>query len=91
MTDAETDKLARKQSKNKLLAQCMENRKRHKYTAPLSSQADVKKCFGRIKKLSEKDQLSILRVEVKLKKVMYFEMLSDCLLQAAQYFCQANV
>ena len=57
LTDAKADKLAREQSKNKLLAQCIENGKKHKYTAPLSSQADVKKCFDRIKKLSEKDQL----------------------------------
>ena len=60
LTDAEADKLAREQSKNKLLAQCIENGKKHKYTAPLSSQADVKKCFDRIKKLSEKDQRSVL-------------------------------
>ena len=60
LTDAEADKLAREQSKNKLLAQCIENGKKHKYTAPLSSQADVKKCFDRIKKLSKKDQLSVL-------------------------------
>ena len=30
--------------------------------------ADMKKCFDRIKKLSEKDQLSVLRVENKLKR-----------------------
>ena len=65
LTDAEADKLARGQSKNKLLAQCIENRKKNKYTAPLSSEADVRKCFNRIKKLSEKDQLSVLLVEVK--------------------------
>merc|ERR1719204_1836 len=61
LTDAEADKLAREQSKNKLLAQCIENGKKHKYAAPLSSQADMKKCFDRIKKLSEKDQLSVLK------------------------------
>ena len=42
-----------------------------------SSQAEVKKCYDRIKKLSEQDQLSILRKEVKLKKVMFSEMPSD--------------
>ena len=30
LTDAKADKLAREQSKNKLLAQCIENRKKHK-------------------------------------------------------------
>ena len=35
------------------------------------------KCYDRIKKLSEQDQLSILRKEVKLKKVMFSEMPSD--------------
>ena len=86
LTDAEADKLAREQSKNKLLAQCIENGKKHKYKAPLSSQADVKKCFDRIKKLSEKDQLSVLRVEVKFKKVMFSEMPSDFV-----YFKQFNI
>ena len=86
LTDAEADKLAREQSKNKLLAQCIENGKKHKYTAPLSSQADVKKCFDRIKKLSEKDQLSVLRVEDKFKKVMFSEMPSDFV-----YFKQFNI
>ena len=37
LSDAETDKLAREQSKNKLLAQCVENGRKHKYIAPLSS------------------------------------------------------
>ena len=86
LTDAEADKLAREQSKNKLLAQCIENGKKHKYTAPLSSQADVRKCFDRIKKLSEKDQLSVLRLEVKFKKVMFSEMPSDFV-----YFKQFNI
>ena len=55
LTDADADKLAREQSKNKLLALCLENGKKHKYIAPLASQADVKKCYDRIKKLSEQD------------------------------------
>ena len=65
LTDAEVDKLAREQSKNKLLALCLENGKKHKYIAPLASQAEVKKCYDRIKKLSEQDQQSILQREVK--------------------------
>ena len=68
LTDADADKLAREQSKNKLLALCLENGKKHKYIAPLASQADVKKCYDRIKKLSEQDQQSILRRKVKFKK-----------------------
>ena len=60
--------------------------KKNKYTAPLSSEADVRKCFNRIKKLSEKDQLSVLRVEVKFKKVMFSEMPSDFV-----YFKQFNI
>ena len=74
LTDADADKLAREQSKNKLLALCLENGKKHKYIAPLASLADVKKCYDRIKKLSEQDQQSILRREVKFKKVMFSEM-----------------
>ena len=67
LSDAETDKLAREQSKNKLLAQCMENGRKHKYIAPLSSQTDVKKCYERIKKLNEQDQL------FKFKKALFSE------------------
>ena len=36
LSDAETDKLAREQSKNKLLAQFVENGRKCKYIAPLS-------------------------------------------------------
>ena len=86
LTDADADKLAREQSKNKLLALCLENGKKHKYIAPLASQADVKKCYDRIKKLSEQDQQSILRREVKFKKVMFSEMPSDFV-----YFKQYNI
>ena len=55
LTDAEADKLAKEQYKNKLLALCQENGKKHKYVAPLSSQVDVKNCYDRIKKLGEND------------------------------------
>ena len=37
----------------------------------------VKKCYDRIKKLSEQDQLAILRREVKLKKALFSEMPSN--------------
>ena len=37
LSDAVTDKLAREQSKNKLFAQFVENGRKHKYIAPLSS------------------------------------------------------
>ena len=37
LTDADADKLAKEQSKNKLLALCLENGKKHKYIAPLAS------------------------------------------------------
>ena len=41
VSDAEADILAREQSKNRLLAQCIENGRRFKYNAPVSSQDDV--------------------------------------------------
>ena len=37
LTDSDADKLAREQSKNKLLALCLENGKKHNYIAPLAS------------------------------------------------------
>ena len=46
----------------------------------------MKKCFDNIKKVSEKDQLSVVRVELKLKKAMFSEMPSDFV-----YFKQFNV
>ena len=49
LTDSGSDKLARDIAKNK-----------HKYIAPLSSPAEVKNCYDRIKQLSEADQLAIL-------------------------------
>ena len=45
----------------------------------------VKKCYDRIKKLSEADQLAILRQEVKLKNILFSEMLYDFV-----YFKQYN-
>ena len=61
-----------------LLALCLQSSKKHK--------ADVKKCYDRIKKLSEQDQQSILQSKVKFKKVMFSEMPSDFV-----YFKQYNI
>ena len=55
LKDADADKLAREQSKNKFFALCLENGEKHNYIAPLASQADAKKCYDSIKKLSEQD------------------------------------
>ena len=55
VTDAEADKLGREQAKNNLLALCLKNGKKHKNIAPFSSQANAKKSYERIKKLSEHD------------------------------------
>ena len=86
LTDTEADKLARDMAKNKLISLCVQNGTKHKYIAPLSSQAEVKKCYDRIKKLSEQDQLAILRREVKLKKALFSKMPSDFV-----YFKQYNI
>ena len=64
LTDTEADKLARDTAKNNLISLYGQNGT--KYIAPLSSQAEVKMCYDRIKILSEQDQLAILRREVKL-------------------------
>ena len=41
--------LAKGQSKNKLLSQCLENGKKFKYDAPVSSQNDVNKLLPRFR------------------------------------------
>ena len=71
LTDTEADKLARDMAKNKLISLCVQNGTNYKYIAPLSSQAEVKNCYDRIKKLSEANQLAILRQEVKLKTLCF--------------------
>ena len=68
ISNTESDILAREQTKNKALALCMENGKRPKYNAPVSSQEDVNKMYNKIQRLSEQDQLSIMRREVKFKQ-----------------------
>lgn len=80
LTESETEKLAKEQSKNKLLSQCLENGKKFKYDSPVSSQNDVNKLFTRIQKLNEQDQLSIMRREIKFKKLIFSELPSDFVL-----------
>ena len=77
LTDSGSDKMARDLAKNKLISICVQNGTKHKYIAPFSSQAEVKKCYDKIKKLSDADQLAILRREVKLKKALFSEMAND--------------
>ena len=60
LTDELADTLAREQSKNKLLAQCVENGKKFKYNAPVASQDDVKLMFAKIQKLGEQDKLALM-------------------------------
>ena len=53
VTDAEADILAQEQSKNKLIAQCAENGRKHNYYGPVTSQDDVNLMFAKIQKFSE--------------------------------------
>ena len=85
-TNSEADILAREQSKNKLLALCLENGKKFKYDSPVSSQDDVHKMYNKIQKLNEQDQLAIMRREVKLKKAIFSDLPSDFVL-----FKQLNI
>ena len=84
--DRQADKLARDMAKNKPISLCVQKGTKHKNIAPLSSQVEVKKCYDRIKKLSEQDQLAILRRERKLKNALFLEMPSDFV-----YFKQYNI
>ena len=77
LTDELADTLAREQSKNKLLAQCVENGKKFKYNAPVASQDDVKLMFAKIQKLGEQDKLALMRKKIKFKKMVYSELPSD--------------
>ena len=72
--NSEADKLAKEQSKNKLLSLCLENGRKFKYDAPVSSQDDVNKVYTQIHKLSEQAQLSVMRREIKFKKVVFSEL-----------------
>ena len=69
-TDELADTLAREQSKNKLLAQCIENGGKFK-NAPVTSQDDVKLMFAKIQKLKEEDKLVLMRKEIKFKKCFF--------------------
>ena len=59
------------QSKNKLLSQRVRNGRDFKYNAPLFSEDDVNMMFAKIQKLSEEDQLSLMRKEVKFRKMVF--------------------
>ena len=74
ISDSEADILAREQTKNKAMSLCTENGKSFKYNAPVSSQESVNKMYNKIQKLSEQDQLSILRREVKFKKLLFSDL-----------------
>ena len=80
ITDSEADKLAREQCKNKLLHHCLENGRKFKYDAPVSSQDDVNKLYTKIQKLGEQDQLSVMRREIKFKKIIFSELPNDFIL-----------
>ena len=80
LADDQADILAREQSKNKLLSQCVRNGRDFKYNAPLSSEDDVNMMFAKIQKLSEEDQLSLMRKEVKFKKMVFSELPADFVL-----------
>ena len=80
ISDVEADILAREQSKNKLLAQCVENGKKFKYNAPVSSQDDVNLMFTKIQKLSEQDKLMLMRKEIKFKKLVFSQLPKDFIL-----------
>ena len=52
----------------------MENGDKFKYDAPVSSQNNVNKLSAQIHKLSEQAQLSVMRQEIKFKKVVFSEL-----------------
>ena len=79
-TDTEADILAREQSKNKLIAQCGENGRKHNYNGPVTSQDDVNLMFAKIQKFSEQDKLSLMRKKIKVKKLIFSELPNDFVL-----------
>ena len=83
---------AKEQSKNKLLSLCLENRGKFKYDASVSSQDDVNKLYGRIQKLSEQAQLSVMRQEIKFKIVIFLELPKWIhFLEAIQHQCKPDI
>ena len=73
----EADLLAKEQSKNKILSLCLENGRRLGFNDPVSSHEDVDRLYNKIQKLSEQDQLSIMRREIKLKKLLFSDLPTD--------------
>ena len=61
-------------------SQCIENGGRCKYNAPVSSETDVHLMFTKIHKLTEQDKLSLMRKEVKFKKLVFSELSPDFVL-----------
>ena len=55
VTESEIEKLAKEQLKNKLLFQSLENGRKFKYDAPVSSQNDFNKLYTKIPKFNEQD------------------------------------
>ena len=64
LSNSEADKLAKEQSKNKLLSLCLENGWKFKYNAPISSQEDLNKLYSQIHKPREQDQLAVMRNQI---------------------------
>ena len=56
------------------MSQCLENGKKFKYDAPVSSQNDVNKLYTKIQKFNEQDQLSVMRREIKFKKLIFSDL-----------------
>ena len=73
VTDSEADIFAREQSKNKLIVQCAENGKKHNYHGPVTSQDNVNLMFAKIQKFSKQNKLSLIRKEIKVKKLIFLE------------------
>ena len=75
--DAEADKLAGGQSKNKLLTLCIEYGWKFKCYALVTSLDDVNKLNARIHKHDEQDQLAVMSCEIKFKKVVSSESMQN--------------
>ena len=55
----------------------MENISNTTLNSPVASQDDVNKMYNKIQQLSEPDQLSVMRREVKFKKIMFSNLPSN--------------
>ena len=80
VTDSKADILAQEQSKNKLITQCAVNGRKHNYHGPLTSEDDVNLMFAKIQKFIERDKLSLIRKEIKVKKLIFLELPKDFVL-----------